>query len=48
VNGQTIQDLLSDPDETNLLVFLRALDGRTTIFESDADLFKDPTRGVGP
>jgi cytochrome c peroxidase len=48
VNGQTIHDLLSDPDQTDLLVFLRALDGRTTIFESDADLFKDPTRGIGP
>jgi hypothetical protein len=46
VDGQTIQDLLSSPDEASLLAFLRALDGRTTIFESDGDVFKDPTRSL--
>jgi YVTN family beta-propeller protein len=48
VDGQTIGDLLGDADEASLLVFLRALDGRTTIFESDGDVFKDPTRNLAP
>jgi hypothetical protein len=48
VDGVTIATLLGDGDEANLLAFLRALDGRTAHFESDGDIFKDPTRNIGP
>lgn len=43
LNGGTIADALGDADEANLLAFLRSIDGRTATFESDGDLFKDPT-----
>ena len=46
LGGQSIHDALGDADEGNLLLFLRSLDGRTTIFESDGDVFKDPTRNL--
>jgi YVTN family beta-propeller protein len=42
VNGQTIQNLLSAVDQANLLAFLQSIDGRTNIFESQADRFKNP------
>jgi len=42
VNGQTIQNLLSAVDQANLLAFLQSIDGRTNIFESAADRFKNP------
>jgi cytochrome c peroxidase len=48
VDGVTIATLLGDGDEANLLAFLRALDGRTAHFESDGDIFTDPTRNIGP
>lgn len=40
--GQTIDQTLSATDRQNLLVFLRALDGRTPIFPSDTDKFRKP------
>jgi hypothetical protein len=40
--GETIEQVLSDTDRQNLLVFLRALDGRTPIFPSDTDKFRKP------
>ncbi|HZR71108.1 MAG TPA: hypothetical protein VFB01_18865 [Burkholderiales bacterium] len=46
IGGVTIHDALADADEANLLVFLRALDGRAARFESDGDKFKDPTRNL--
>ena len=46
INGVTIADTLSTPDEDALLVFLRALDGKTPLFESDNEIFKDPTRNL--
>ena len=46
VNGQTITDLLGDPDEANLLAFLRSIDGRTNIFKSNGDIFKDPFQNL--
>ncbi|CAN5685418.1 hypothetical protein BH18PSE1_BH18PSE1_05080 [soil metagenome] len=41
--GGTIQGLAG---ASNLLVFVRSIDGRTAIFESDGDIFKDPTVNV--
>ncbi len=41
--GGTIQGLAGAAD---LLVFLRSIDGRTGIEESDGDIFKDPTRNL--
>ena len=46
VAGQTIHDLLADGDEANLLAFLRSIDGTTTIFQSQGDIFKDPSRNL--
>jgi hypothetical protein len=37
---------LGSDDEANLLLFVKSLDGRTPIFESDGDVFKDPTRNL--
>jgi hypothetical protein len=34
--------VLSAGDRQNLLAFLRALDGRTALFESDTDKFRKP------
>ena len=43
----TIDTAVSEAaDRAALLEFLRAIDGRTAIFQSDADIFKDPTRSV--
>ena len=42
LGGSTIESTLSAGDRVNLLAFLRSLDGRTALFESDADIFKDP------
>ncbi len=44
--GMTIADVLSDLEEAQLLAFLRALDSRTNNFESQGDIFKDPTRSL--
>jgi hypothetical protein len=41
-SGQTIANDLSGADQDALLDFLEALDGRTPIFESDADPFHEP------
>ena len=46
LNGATIADTLGDADEANLLAFLRSIDGRTATFESDGDIFKDPTKNL--
>jgi hypothetical protein len=46
VNGQTIQNLLSAVDQANLLAFLQSIDGRTNIFESAADRFKNPFKNM--
>jgi len=46
VAGQTIQNLLADGDRTNLLAFLRSIDGRTDIFESQGDRFKNPFKNM--
>ena len=46
VAGQTIHDLLGDADEANLLAFLRSIDGRTNIFESQGDRFKNPFKNM--
>jgi Cytochrome c len=40
--GGTIESVLSETDRQNLLVFLRALDGRTSLFKSDTDKFRNP------
>ncbi|MGH8533832.1 MAG: hypothetical protein ACREV1_14180, partial [Gammaproteobacteria bacterium] len=40
--GGTIQDLAG---AAALLEFVKAIDGRTAIFESQTDIFKDPSRG---
>jgi YVTN family beta-propeller protein len=40
--GGTIDATLSGGDRDNLLAFLRALDGRTPIFQSDTDKFRKP------
>jgi cytochrome c peroxidase len=40
--GGTIEATLSGGDRDNLLAFLRALDGRTPIFQSDTDKFRKP------
>jgi cytochrome c peroxidase len=40
--GGTIETVLSAGDRQNLLAFLRALDGRTSIFQSDTDKFRKP------
>jgi hypothetical protein len=37
----TIQTVLSATDRTNLLVFLRSIDGRTAILRSAGDDFRD-------
>jgi hypothetical protein len=38
---------VNDPAAINaLLGFLRAIDGRTAIFTSDAETFKNPTRNL--
>ncbi len=42
VAGQTIANLLGDVEEANLLAFLRSIDGRTNIFQSQGDCFKNP------
>jgi len=44
--GQTIQNLLPAGDQANLLAFLKSIDGRTNIFESAADRFKNPFRNM--
>jgi hypothetical protein len=46
VAGQTIQNLLADGDRTNLLAFLRSIDGRTDTFESQGDRFKNPFKNM--
>ena len=46
VSGQTIQNLLGPGDQANLLAFLRSVDGRTNIFESAADRFKNPFKNM--
>jgi cytochrome c553/uncharacterized protein (DUF1499 family) len=46
LEGGTIQSVLNATERTNVLAFLRALDGRTALFESDADIFKDPFRDL--
>jgi YVTN family beta-propeller protein len=46
VAGQTIANLLGDADEANLLAFLRSIDGRTNIFESQGDRFKNPFKNM--
>jgi len=38
----TIATSFSAGDQANLLAFLKTIDGRTAIFKSDADIFKDP------
>jgi YVTN family beta-propeller protein len=40
--GGTIESVLSETDRQNLLAFLRALDGRTSLFKSDTDKFRNP------
>jgi YVTN family beta-propeller protein len=40
--GGTIETVLNQGDRQNLLAFLRALDGRTSLFESDTDKFRKP------
>jgi mono/diheme cytochrome c family protein len=42
LGGGTIESTLSPDDRDNLLVFLGALDGRTAIFRSETDDFKEP------
>ena len=42
VGGQTIDALLGAADRANLLAFLKSIDGRTNIFQSQADCFKSP------
>ena len=42
VNGQTIDALLGPADRSNLLAFLKSIDGRTNIFQSQGDCFKSP------
>jgi hypothetical protein len=46
LGGGTIESTLSADDRGKLLAFLRSLDGRTALFESEADVFKDPTRNL--
>ncbi|MGH8601392.1 MAG: hypothetical protein ACREXR_00980 [Gammaproteobacteria bacterium] len=41
--GGVIADL---PDAAALLDFVKAIDGRTAIFKSDGDIFKDPTQNL--
>jgi cytochrome c peroxidase len=41
--GGTIQTRLSAAQRTNLLAFLRAIDGRSIIVPNETDFFKDPT-----
>jgi len=48
ISGGTIHDVLADADEANLLVFLRALDGRAARFVSSGDIFKDPNLNLSP
>jgi len=40
--GGTIDANVGGADRTNLLAFLRALDGKTAIFRSETDTFKEP------
>jgi hypothetical protein len=46
LGGGTIADTLNDTEEAALLSFLNAIDGRTATFESEGDIFKDPTRNL--
>ena len=46
LNGGFIGDVLDATEEDDLLRFLRALDSRTNSFESEGDIFKDPTRNL--
>jgi YVTN family beta-propeller protein len=46
LGGGTIQSVLSEGDRNALLAFLKALDGRTPIFTSQTDIFKDPTQNL--
>jgi hypothetical protein len=46
VGGQTIDSLLAPADRANLLAFLQSIDGRTNIFESAADRFKNPFKNM--
>lgn len=41
--GGSIAGVLNNQDRTDLLVFLRSIDGRTPAFLSDADTFRDAT-----
>jgi YVTN family beta-propeller protein len=41
--GGTIQSRLSAAQRTDLLIFLRAIDGRSVIVPNETDFFKDPT-----
>ncbi len=41
--GGTIQTRLSAAQRTDILAFLRAIDGRSVIVPNETDLFKDPT-----
>jgi YVTN family beta-propeller protein len=43
-NGQTIQNALSAAQRTNLLAFLRSIDGKNVILPNETDRFKDPTQ----
>jgi YVTN family beta-propeller protein len=38
----TIGSTLNAGDQTNLISFLKSIDGRTALFQSDGDIFKDP------
>jgi hypothetical protein len=44
LGGGTIQTQLTSTERTNLLNFLLSLDGKNVIFDSETDIFKDPTR----
>ena len=44
LGGGTIQTSLGATQRTNLLAFLRAIDGRSVIVPNETDLFKDPTQ----
>lgn len=46
LGGGTIESTLSGGDRSNLLVFLQTLDGRTPLFQSDTDKFKDPSKSL--
>ena len=38
----TIGSTINVADQSSLLAFLKSIDGRTTLFQSDGDIFKDP------